>query len=92
MSGMRERVILEGVCWSGSGVYSKLLAGLGVSHGFLGRGLPLGVLVAVVIELALGHAFPEALRAPVFWVRLAALVALFTATGCLRAQVTWNAY
>lgn len=63
-----------------------------IRHGFFGRGLPLGVLVALVIELALGHALAEALRAPVFWARLVALVALFTATGVLRAQVTWNAY
>jgi hypothetical protein len=61
-------------------------------HGFLGRGLPLGVAVAVIIEAALGSPFPEVLRSPIFLVRLAALVALFTATGCLRANVTWKAY
>jgi hypothetical protein len=63
-----------------------------VRYGFLQRGLPFGVLIAVVIELALGSAFPEALRSPVFLFRLVALVALFSLSGCMRASVTWNAY
>ena len=63
-----------------------------VRYGFLQRGLPFGVLVAVVIEMALGSPFPEALRNPMFVVRLVALVALFTLSGCMRASVTWNAY
>ena len=63
-----------------------------VRYGFLQRGLPFGVLIAVVIELALGSPFPEALRSPVFVFRLVALVALFSLSGCMRANVTWNAY
>ncbi len=61
-------------------------------YGFLQRGLPFGVLLGVLIEAALGSAFPEALRTPLFWGRLLALVALFSLTGCMRANVTWNAY
>jgi hypothetical protein len=63
-----------------------------VRYGVLQRGLPFGVLIAVVIELALGNPFPEALRAPLFLVRLVALVGLFSLSGCMRANVTWNAY
>jgi len=63
-----------------------------VRYGFLQRGLPFGVLVGVVLEAAIGGVFPDALRSPLFLVRLVALVAVFSLSGCMRASVTWNAY
>jgi hypothetical protein len=63
-----------------------------IRYGFLGRGLPLGVLVAVAIEAALGSPWPDALTSPQFLVRLVALVAVFTASGCVRANYQWNHY
>ena len=61
-----------------------------VRHGFLGRGLPLGVITALVIELSLGGAFPDALREPAFLGRLAFAVSVFTLTGCLAANANWG--
>jgi hypothetical protein len=43
----------------------------------LRRGLPLGVVLAVVLELYLGGHFPEALRGAGFWGRLALCVGVF---------------
>lgn len=63
-----------------------------IRYGILQRGLPFGVLLGVLIEAALGSPFPDALRTPLFWLRLVALVALFSLTGCMRANVTWKAY
>jgi hypothetical protein len=61
-------------------------------YGFLGRGLPLGVLLAVAIEAALGSPFPDALRSAPFLTRLLACIAVFTASGCVRASFQWNLY
>jgi hypothetical protein len=61
-------------------------------YGFLGRGLPLGVLVALVIEAGLGGAFPAALWSPPFLGRLLFSIAVFSATGCINANVTWNVH
>lgn len=59
-------------------------------YGVVGRGLPLGVLCAVAIEAALGTAFPDTLWSPPFLLRLASLVAVFSVSGCMRANLTWN--
>ena len=61
-------------------------------YGFLGRGLPLGALVAVAIEAALGSPWPQALWSVPFLTRLVALVAVFTVSGCVRANFQWNLY
>jgi hypothetical protein len=61
-------------------------------YGFLGRGLPLGVLVALVIEAGLGGVFPGALWSPSFLGRLLLCVAVFSVTGCINANVNWNAH
>ena len=61
-------------------------------YGFLGRGLPLGALVAVAIEAALGSPWPGALWSPPFLLRLVALAAVFTVSGCVRANFQWNLY
>ena len=61
-------------------------------YGFLGRGLPLGVLVALVIEGSLGGTFPAALTSPAFLGRLLLCVGVFSVTGCINANLSWNAY
>ena len=61
-------------------------------YGVLGRGLPLGLLVALAIEAGLGSAFPAALWSPPFLERLLLCVAVFSATGCFNANVSWNAH
>ncbi len=59
-------------------------------HGFLGRGLPLGVLTAVAIEAYLGGSFPDTLREPAFLGRLLLAVAVFTVSGSLAAHANWS--
>jgi hypothetical protein len=61
-------------------------------YGVLGRGLPLALICAVAIELSLGGRFPEALRDASFLGRFALAFAVFSASGCLTAHVTWNLY
>ena len=61
-------------------------------YGFLGRGLPLGLLVALVIEAGFGNTFPAALWSPPFLGRLLLCVAVFSVTGCVNANVNWNAH
>ena len=59
-------------------------------YGVLGRGLPLGALCAVAIEGALGGAFPDALWASPFLLRFVSLAAVFSVSGCFRANLNWN--
>jgi hypothetical protein len=59
-------------------------------YGFLRRGLPLGVVVALAIEAGLGGQFPDALSSPLFLLRLALSVAVFTLSGCISASFTWS--
>jgi hypothetical protein len=61
-------------------------------YGVLGRGLPLGLLCALAVEASLGGDFPEALRSFRFLRTLALAFAVFSASGSLTANVTWNLY
>jgi hypothetical protein len=61
-------------------------------HGFLGRGLPLGLIVAAAVELSLGGSFPGALGEPGFWGRLAFAVAVFTVSGCVASHYNWRVH
>lgn len=61
-------------------------------YGFLGRGLPLGVIVALAIELSLGGGFPDAFGEPAFWGRLLFAVAVFTASGCVASHYNWKVH
>ena len=63
-----------------------------IQNGVLQRGLPLGIALAVVLELYLGGTFPDFLRSPPFWGRVALCVAIFSTSGVLRALAVWNAY
>ena len=59
-------------------------------YGFLGRGLPLGVVAAVAIESALGSPLPDALTSTPFFARLFFCVSVMTASGCFAAHFNWN--
>ena len=59
-------------------------------YGFLRRGLPLGVVVALAIEGGLGGQFPDALWNASFLLKLVFSVAVLTLTGCISASLTWN--
>ena len=61
-------------------------------YGFLGRGLPLGALTAIVLEVALGSPFPDALSSAAFLARLTACIAVFSLSGCILANANWNAH
>ena len=60
--------------------------------GFFGRGLPFGILVAVVIEVMRGGVFPDALSETAFLLRVALAVAVFTLSGSLGAQANWSVH
>lgn len=61
-------------------------------HGFLGRGLPLGLIVGLAVEASLGGSFPEAFRELAFWGRVAFAVAVFTVSGSVAAHYNWRAH
>jgi hypothetical protein len=62
-----------------------------VRYGVLGRGLPLAVLCAVAIQLALGTPPPnEWLRSQDFLIRLGLFALLFSFTGVMTANATWK--
>jgi hypothetical protein len=63
-----------------------------IRHGVIGRGLPLALLCAVAIEVSIGGSFPELLRSQGFLGRFALALAVFSASGCLTANATWNLY
>lgn len=59
-------------------------------HGFLGRGLPLGVVTALVVELARGGELPDALATASFAGLLLLAVGVFTLTGSIAARANWG--
>jgi len=58
--------------------------------GFLGRGLPMGLLTAVAIQVYLGLPLPDSLWSAPFLERLALAVGVFTASGCVAAHSNWS--
>lgn len=63
-----------------------------LENGVLRRGLPLGLFLAVALELYLGGRFPDALGHAGFWGRLALCAGVFSTSGVLRSLAIWNAY
>ena len=61
-----------------------------IRYGIVGRGLPLGILIAIAIEASLGGSLPGAFVKPEFLGRLLLCIGVFSATGCLNANVSWN--
>ena len=58
-------------------------------NGFLGRGLPLGAVMAVAVEALRGGAFPDVFATLEFYGLLAFTVAVFTASGCIASNANW---
>ena len=58
--------------------------------GVLGRGLPLGLVVAVAIQILTGEPLPDSLASPTFVGRALLAVAVFSASGCLSAYTAWR--
>lgn len=58
--------------------------------GVLGRGLPLGLVVAVAIQILTGEPLPESLLGAGFLARALLAVAVFSVSGCLSAYTTWR--
>jgi hypothetical protein len=61
-------------------------------YGVLGRGLPLALLTASAIQLALGTPPDQWLRTRDFFVRLGLAFIVFSLSGSLTANATWNLY
>lgn len=58
--------------------------------GVLGRGLPMGVVTALAIQVYLGGPLPDAFLAWTFAGRLLLAVAVFSVSGCVAANANWN--
>jgi hypothetical protein len=63
-----------------------------LQNGVLRRGLPLGIVLGVVLELYLGGSFPDSVGESSFWARTALCVLVFSTSGVLRSLALWNAY
>ena len=62
-------------------------------YGVVGRGIPMGIVVALLIELwDPSGAMPDALLEPRFLGRLLLAVAVFTASGCISAWANWRVH
>lgn len=61
-------------------------------NGVLRRGLPMGLVVGVALELYLGGRFPGALQTAAFWGRLALCLGVFSASGSITAAASWRVY
>ena len=73
-------------------VRDKGLSNFVLRTGVLGRGLPLGVVVAVCIEVVIGHPIPEALATWGFVGRLLMAVGVFSISGSISARAYWRSY
>jgi hypothetical protein len=60
-----------------------------LKQGFFGRGLPMGLLTALVVEAARGSDLPDALFTGRFLGLLILTVSVFTLSGSLAARANW---
>lgn len=58
-------------------------------YGFLGRGLPLGLITSMAISVYQGSDFPEMFQTLEYYGLLVFCVAVFTASGSLAANANW---
>lgn len=56
----------------------------------IARGLPMGIVVALVIEMYLGRPIPDALLEPPFLARLLLAVGVFSLSSSLSALANWR--
>ena len=62
-------------------------------YGVVGRGIPMGILVALLIELLdPSGPMPDALLETRFLGRLLLAVAVFAASGCISALANWRVH
>jgi len=61
-------------------------------YGVIGRGIPMGCVVAVLIEAVLGHQLPDALLEPSFLWNLLLAVGVFSVSGSLSALANWRVH
>ena len=61
-------------------------------HGFLGRGLPLGVITSIAITAYNGSGFPEMLQSLEYYGMLVFCVAVFTTSGAIAANANWTVH
>lgn len=62
-------------------------------YGVVGRGIPMGIVVALLIELwDPSGAMPDALLETHFLGRLLLAVAVFSASGCISALANWRVH
>lgn len=61
-----------------------------LTNGILGRGLPMGVIVALAVEIALGNPLPESLGSPSFLGRAVLASVIFSLGGCATAYANWS--
>jgi hypothetical protein len=61
-------------------------------HGVIGRGIPMGCVVALLIEAVLGHPLPDALLEPPFLRNLLLAVGVFSVSGSLSALANWRVH
>lgn len=61
-----------------------------VLRGFVRRGLPMGVVVALAVEVLTGRPVPDSLLSARFVLTVLAGVALFSLSGCIRAATEWR--
>lgn len=58
----------------------------------IARGIPMGLAVMILIELFAGGPFPESLASWRFAWRALLAVAIFTASGCVSAALSWGVF
>jgi hypothetical protein len=61
-----------------------------VLTGVVQRGLPMGVVVALAVEVLTGRPVPDSLVSARFVFTVFAGVALFSLSGCIRAATQWR--
>lgn len=58
--------------------------------GVVGRGLPMGLVIVLAIELLTGEPIPQSLVSWRFVLRTLLAVALFSVSGCISAAAAWR--
>jgi hypothetical protein len=58
--------------------------------GVVQRGLPMGVVVALAVEVLTGRPVPDSLASVRFVLTLLAGTSLFSLSGCIRAAAQWR--
>jgi len=94
MTPGRSRAILGAVRSYREDEWAEIRAGGKAAFLFktavLGRGLPLGIVTSLAIEVYLRTPLPDGLLEPPFLGRLLFAIAVFSATGGIAANASWS--